>query len=186
MWRLLATGFRADRSKAGGAVGERGQLGVGGSTDGLKAASGHHDDLRVGLRHGAEHLSAIAGQNRVIVGLDRDYRLLQASEDLLRHSRDQPQLRDLPRPLSGLISSTSMTHAGPSIPVSTKRKTHAIGEPLASNPSAGHIACVLIPHILDTPLVDQGFKRPSLLGAQPNDVLFDRDLRHGPIPGNVE
>jgi hypothetical protein len=37
--RLLATGFRANRPKAGGAVGERGQLGVGGSTDRLKAAA---------------------------------------------------------------------------------------------------------------------------------------------------
>src|ERR1700751_5387013 len=45
--RFLATGFRENRSKAGGAVAERGQLGVGGSTDRLKAAPDHHGDLRV-------------------------------------------------------------------------------------------------------------------------------------------
>ena len=44
-----------------GTVGERGQLGVGGSTDRLKAAPDHHGDLRLGLRHGAEHLPATAG-----------------------------------------------------------------------------------------------------------------------------
>ena len=34
-----------------------------------------------------------------------------------------------------------MTRAGPSIPVSTKRKTHAIRKPPANNRSASHIAC---------------------------------------------
>ena len=34
-------------------------------------------------------------QNRVIVGLHRDYGLLQARQDLLRLSQRQPQLRDL-------------------------------------------------------------------------------------------
>src|ERR1700736_3309173 len=59
--RFLATGFRENQPKAGGAVGERGQLGVGGSTDRLKAAPNHRRGLRVGVRHGAEHLSATAG-----------------------------------------------------------------------------------------------------------------------------
>src|ERR1700726_3103371 len=67
MWNQSAIGGflqpaseRIDR-RPGGAVGERGQLGVGGSTDRLKAAPDHYCDLRVGLRHGAEHLPATAG-----------------------------------------------------------------------------------------------------------------------------
>ena len=39
----------------------------------------------------------------------------------------------------------SITRAGLSIPVSTKRKTHAIHAPPDSNRLASHIACVLIP-----------------------------------------
>jgi hypothetical protein len=68
MWNQSAIGGflqpdseRIDRRPGGGAVGERGQLGVGGSTDRLKAAPDHDRDLRVGVRHGAEHLSATAG-----------------------------------------------------------------------------------------------------------------------------
>jgi hypothetical protein len=38
--------------------------------------------------------SPIRTQNRVIVGLDGDGRLLQARQDLLRRSQRQPQLRD--------------------------------------------------------------------------------------------
>jgi integration host factor subunit alpha len=60
--RFLATGLRENRPKARGAVGEGGHLGVGGSTDRLKAPPDHHGDLCVGLRHGAEHLPATAGR----------------------------------------------------------------------------------------------------------------------------
>ncbi len=44
---------------------------------------------------------AIRTQNRVIVRLDRDYRLPQARQDLLRLSRRQPQLRDLAEATKG-------------------------------------------------------------------------------------
>jgi hypothetical protein len=95
---------------------------------------------------------AIRTQNRVIVGVDGDDRLLQTRQDLLRLSQRQPQLRDL----AGATEWPDILHidapAGPSIPVSTKRKTHPIREPPASNRSGGHIACVPIPHILDTPM----------------------------------
>src|SRR6202030_2918637 len=35
-------------------------------------------------------------------------------------------------------------------------------------------------------LADQRFERLSLLRAQPDDVFFDCDFRHIPIPGNIE
>src|ERR1700731_3420491 len=69
---------------------------------------------------------AIRTQNRVIVGLDGDDRLLQARQDLLCLSQRQPSFTMSPRSPSGQISMTSITRAGLSIPVSTKRKTHAI------------------------------------------------------------
>jgi hypothetical protein len=58
---LLETGLGQDRPKARGTIRERSQLSVGGSADCLKAAPDHHGDLRLGLRHGAEYLSAAAG-----------------------------------------------------------------------------------------------------------------------------
>ena len=66
MWNQSAIGgflqpaFGQNRPKAGGAVGERGHLGVGGSADRLKAAPDQRCDLRLGLRHGAEHLPTTA------------------------------------------------------------------------------------------------------------------------------
>jgi hypothetical protein len=33
-------------------------------------------------------------------------------------------------------------------------------------------------------LADQSLKRPPLLGAQPNDLIVDRNFRR--VPGNVE
>jgi hypothetical protein len=67
---------------------------------------------------------------------------------------------------------TSLTRAGPSIPVSTKRKTYAIHNPPASNRSASHIARVPIPHILGTPHAEhRNFK--SLIGTFPKAALDD-------------
>jgi hypothetical protein len=66
MWNQSAIGgflqpasARIDR-RPGGAVGERGHLGVGGSADRLKAAPDQRCDLRLGLRHSAEHLPTTA------------------------------------------------------------------------------------------------------------------------------
>ena len=58
---FLQPGIGQNRSQTGTAVGERGQLGVGGSADRLKAAPDQHRDVGIGLRDGAEYLPATAG-----------------------------------------------------------------------------------------------------------------------------
>jgi hypothetical protein len=50
-----------------------------------------------------------------------------------------------PRSPRGLISSTSITRDGRSIPVSTKRKAHAIHQPPSQQPVGDHVARAAIP-----------------------------------------
>jgi len=62
-----------------------------------------------------------------------------------------PRCAISPRSRVGLISMTSTFGPGLSDSVSANRKTHPIRYPPAGNGPTGHIACVLIPHFLDTP-----------------------------------
>jgi hypothetical protein len=68
-------------------------------------------------------------QNRVIVGLNGDYSLLQARQVCFASASVSPRFAISPRSPRGLISSTSTTRDGRSISVSTKRKTHVIHQP---------------------------------------------------------
>src|SRR5450631_3060723 len=95
-----------------------------------------------------------------------------AGQDPLEALLDQP----LARAEDGCLTGIQGFHDAAVTPALTRLGNVGLEE----DPSLQHLSGGTLA------LADQRFKRLSLLRAQPDDVFFDRDFRHVPIPGNVE
>src|SRR5271166_3924081 len=100
---------------------------------------------------------AVRPQNRMLVGLRGDHRLLHARQELLRLGQRQPQMRDIAKVAgrpdlhdvdtrSGAIS---LRFDHPQNPPHPRSPRPATAQPVISLASSS-------PHFLDTPLIDKG------------------------------